>query len=281
MQDLASPCPMAGAAWDMGALSILPPSPHRAMPHPALSTALTLHHHHSRCQPSQVPCPQPRQALLPRTPAGTRGSANIPFPTEPSTMGSPQTNGIKGADGKPTPGWGQDVATHASMGDVLLPGLLPPPPPPGQPPWLSPPPHPGMHTPPRLPVVGGFSLHSQNKTKEQEGPGTPHKQLPIKSLFCLAQKMQLGSAPLCITPSSKSSIQVVPRMPGPGGPQLHPTGFPLPPLRVQEMGNSGYKSSNLIFVARMGRGGRVSGLHLGFQRGHPGKAAEQCPELSL
>lgn len=223
MQELASPCPMARAAQDMEAHNILLLSPQGAVPHPA-----PRRWHHGGASPGGALL----SAQMSSTPAQF---CQCPFSYGAQHNRFPAT---QWASRKPTPGQGRGTATHARLGDVLPRGrtstssFQPAP-------QLSPQPQ-----PPCLPAVRGFWLHAQNKSEEEEGPGTPDNQLAIKSFFWLTQKTQPDSAPVR---STLGSIQVVPRTPGPGEPWLHPIGFRSP--------------------------------FSGFKYGHPGKAAEQYPEL--
>lgn len=114
---------------------------------------------------------------------------------------------------------------------------------------------PQPETSPHFPVVRGFLVRAKNKSEEQEGPGTPEKQLRIKSLFWLALKIPRQALHV----SSRISVLMVPRTPYPGGLWLHPMGLPqpLPSLHIQGMENSGYQSSNMNFAAKRGNAGEI------------------------
>lgn len=180
-----------------------------------------------QCQPRRAPCPQPRQALLLHAAAGTCSSANIPFPTDPSTMSPPATPqdqkdrqethartrlgyGHPCQDGRCSP-----TGVSAFSSSFSWPA-----------PQLSPPPQPGLHTPPIFLWSEAFHCTLRTKAKNGKVPQHQTKQLLIKSPFWSSQKSQLGSAPLHITPYSKSSTQVVPRTTSPGGTPVTSNRFP-------------------------------------------------------
>jgi len=86
-----------------------------------------------RCQPSQAPCPQPRQALLPCPAAGTHSSANIFFLLSLAQRVPCNPTGSKGKMGNwcqdrvgiwpPTPG--EEMFSHQGSCLLLLPASPP------------------------------------------------------------------------------------------------------------------------------------------------------------
>lgn len=127
---------------------------------------------------------------------------------------------------------------------------------------------------------GDFRCVRGTKVKNRKVPGHQRNSSGSNPFSCLLKRETRQA--LHVIPSCRISILMVPRTPCPGGLWLHPTHLPqpLPPLHIQGMENSGYKSSNLNFAAKRGNAGWVSCLHSDSQCGHRGKAAEQDPKLS-
>lgn len=192
MQDVSSPCPIAGAARDTRAVNTLRPH-HAELCHilcclrrspggataavpaqtGALPTAQTGSAPACRCGDMQV-CQHPfshrsQHNEFPRNSTGSKGQTGNPHQDKVGVW-------------PPMPGW--EMFSHWGFCLLLLLLLASPP---SQPPTAARAAH-SSH----LLVVGGFPLHAQNKSKEREGPTASDKTTPDQIPFLVFSKITAG-----------------------------------------------------------------------------------------